>query len=373
MYIVLKPMRKVLLITLIWLVIVNVYALIVLNRFNLSSDTAYNWINPTEFHQVKSWNPQELLVHWDSVWYLRVASEGYSFNGFNNPSNIVFFPLYPFLIYVTSFLTLGNYILAGWIVSVVSLFLAVFYLYKLVSEFQKEINPALVVIFMLVFPTSFFLNSIYTESTFIFLSVAAFYYTLKRNFLLAGIFGILASLTRVTGFLLLVPLLIEYLQIFNWKGLFKFQILPILAIPLGTFCYFLSHYFLYGDLFLFIKAQAWFGRSFEINQDHLMLFSNPSIVHFALDLSFVILAAVLIILIAKRLRFSYAVYVFLLIAIPLSTGTLMSIGRYILIAFPIFLLLASVKNEVVRFGFLLISTLLLSMYITLFVNNYWAG
>lgn len=61
------------------------------------------------------------------------------------------------------------------------------------------------------------------------------------------------------------------------------------------------------------------------------------------------------------------------ILIPLSTGTLMSIGRYILPLFPTYILLASIKNSYLKFGISLIFALLLAMNITLFVNNYWAG
>ena len=61
------------------------------------------------------------------------------------------------------------------------------------------------------------------------------------------------------------------------------------------------------------------------------------------------------------------------IAIALSTGTFMSIGRYILTLFPIYILLASIKNESIKQVWSFISILLLAMYTILFVNNYWAG
>ncbi len=39
-----------------WILIVNIFALFTLNRFNLKSDTAYNWINPNEFYQEQKWD-----------------------------------------------------------------------------------------------------------------------------------------------------------------------------------------------------------------------------------------------------------------------------------------------------------------------------
>ena len=61
------------------------------------------------------------------------------------------------------------------------------------------------------------------------------------------------------------------------------------------------------------------------------------------------------------------------IAVALSTGTFMSIGRYILVLFPIYILLASTKNQYLQQTWIFISTLLLAIYTILFVNNYWAG
>ena len=57
----------------------------------------------------------------------------------------------------------------------------------------------------------------------------------------------------------------------------------------------------------------------------------------------------------------------------LSTGTFMSIGRYILVLFPIYILMALVKNQYQKLTYIFLSTLLLAMNIILFVNNYRAG
>jgi hypothetical protein len=51
----------------------------------------------------------------------------------------------------------------------------------------------------------------------------------------------------------------------------------------------------------------------------------------------------------------------------------MSVGRYSLVMFPLFILLATVKNETVRYAWMFASTLFLALDIILFVNNYWAG
>ena len=75
----------------------------------------------------------------------------------------------------------------------------------------------------------------------------------------------------------------------------------------------------------------------------------------------------------KRLRFSYGIYMLLTLFVALSTGTFMSIGRYISVLFPIYILMASVKNNNLKQIYLFSSILLLAVYTALFVNNYWAG
>lgn len=368
--------KKVIITFLVWLTVINTFALFSLNRFNLGADTAYNWIDPATFYQEQEWDIISLHARWDSFWYLDIAQNGYSLE--YNPwglYNIVFFPLYPFLIKLTSFLTAGDFVLSGWILSIVFLLLALFYLFRLVRESHPEINPYLPIIFLLIFPTAFFLNAVYTESLFLFLSLAAFYYGLKKKFMYAGIFGLFASLTRVTGILLFIPLAWEYLKNNNFKvkSVFELRILPIFLIPLGTFSFFLYHYFKFGNFFLFFEIQKNWGRAFVIQKGHFDFFSNPSIVNFYLDVLFVIFSLIMLFFIFKKLHTSYGLYMLTTMAAALSTGTVMSIGRYILVLFPIYILLASMKNPYLQQTITFISILLLALYTILFANNYWAG
>lgn len=346
-----------------------------MNRFNLEADTAYSWINPEEFSQHKQWNPISIHSRWDSEWYLDIAQNGYSFKGAEKLSNIVFFPLYPLLTYIAAFFVGGSFILAGWMLSSLFLLLALFYLYRLTKEFHPRIDPYAPLLFLLIFPTAFFLNMAYTESLFLFLSVAAFYYGMKGNFLGAGIFGLLASVTRITGVLLFIPLLWEYAREndFKIRRMMSVKILPLFLVPAGTISFFLYHFIAFGDPLLFFKVEAWWGRAFNINKDHFLLFSNSAIANLLIDTLFIIFALVGSYFIFKRLRTSYVLYVLPTVLIALSTGTFMSIGRYLLVFFPLYILAASIKNEYVQKSWIFVSILLLALNIILLVNNYWAG
>jgi hypothetical protein len=366
-------MKRIFPIFLIWLVGINVFGVIVLNRFNLRGDTAYTWIDPSKFSQAQGWDLTPLHARWDSFWYTDIAAHGYTFKGLHELSNIVFFPLYPLLIRLVAFLAGGNLVLAGWLVSIAALFMALFYFAKLVREFHPNVDPDLPLLFLLIFPTAFFLNTVYTESLFLFLSVASIYYGLKKNFLAAGLFGLCAALTRVTGILLFIPLAWEYITAYGVRDIVRKKFMPLLLVPLGTLGFFLYHYAAFGDFLLFFKVESWWGRAFTLNRDHFLLMSNPAVINFAADVLFVLVALAGTYLAFKKLRTSYGLYMLATLAVALSTGTLMSIGRYILVLFPLYIVLASIKNRTARYAWIFASLLLLGMYTTLFVNNYWAG
>ena len=362
-------MKKVLILYIIWLIIINLFAFYALNRFNLGPDTSYNWINPAEFHQNKNLNLVDLRLHWDSFWYLKIAKDGYQYIP-GQMTSIAFFPLYPSLIWLFSWIMTASF--AGWLISTVALGFGLIYLYKLVKEFHPEIDPFEPIILLLIFPTAFFLNSVYTESLFLTLSIIFFYYLFKKKFLIAALFLSLTSLTRINGVFLLVPFIYEYLKTFGLKKFFNPSFSAFLIAPLGIFSFMFYQYLKFGEPLAFLKSQMEWGRRFEFNSSHFQLFSPPSYANLASDVTFFILAIVSGFLLL-RIRASYGLYVLVTAALAASTGTLMSIGRFVLILFPIYILLASVKNREFKFGWQLISTLMLAAYTTLFVNNYWAG
>ena len=86
---------------------------------------------------------------WDSYWYLDIVKEGYYLRGEKGIANVVFFPLYPFLIRVTTPLAGGDPVLAGWMVSSVFLVLAAAVLVRLAQRFHPEIDPLMPVLFLL--------------------------------------------------------------------------------------------------------------------------------------------------------------------------------------------------------------------------------
>ena len=133
------------------------------------------------------------------------------------------------------------------------------------------------------------------------------------------------------------------------------------------------HYFKFDNFFLFLEVERSWGRDFTLQKGHFDFFSNPAIANFCLDVFFIIFALIILYFVFRRLSISYGLYMLAILITALSTGTFMSIGRYILALFPMYILLASIKNKDLKQAWSFISVLLLAMYIILFVNNYWAG
>lgn len=353
----------------VWVVAVNLFGIYALNRLNLKPDTAYNWINPDKVPQEKSWNLIPIHAKWDSFWYLDIAQNGYKYQT-GALSNIVFFPIYPLLIR-TFMPILDNPILWGWLISLAGLFGALIYLYKLVKEFEPQVDPLEVIGFLLIFPTALFFNAVYTESIFLFLSVACFYHVFKKNFYLAALFGVGVALTRVTGVLLFFPIAYEY---YKWKG-FKIskQSLSILLIPATALSFFIFHWIKFGDFFLFFKVESLWGRNFAPNTSHVSQLAQSGIANLSTDIFYLAIAIAALVIAFKKLRLSYAIYMSLTLAVALASGTIMSIGRYILVLFPMYIVFASIKNTLAKQYLAFVFILLLAMNILLFVNSYWAG
>lgn len=368
------PIRQNLAMVAAWLVIVNIFALMALNRLNIAPDTALGWMSPETYKVKPSWDIISIHNRWDSYWYLDIAEKGYYLRGENTQANVVFFPLYPLLVSWVGHLTGEDLVLAGWMVSSVFLALAVAMLTQLTRVFHPDIDPLRPAMFLLAYPTAFFLNAVYTESLFLFLSLAMVYCALKRNFVLAGVCAALASATRIAGLFLFVVIFVEFVQAFGWRALFTRRVWPLALAPLGIVAFFLYHWVAFGDFFIFLKVQKTFGRDFKAHlNEYLVIHNNPDLVHTALDLSYTALMIVMAFLALRRFRPSYGIYMLVSLAVALSTGTALGIARYGMVMFPVYLIGAGIRSPVGRHAWLFSSTLLLALNITRFVHHYWSG
>ncbi len=144
----------------------------------------------------------EPWAHWDGVWFVRIAADGYR----AYPSSPAFFPLYPLLLRATTALTGGNFVIAGVLVSLGCYAGAMVVLYRLSRD---ELGPRAAlwtVTYLSVFPTALFFQAVYSESLFLLLTLLCLSLARRGRFAAACLCGLLATLTRSNGLLLVLPL-----------------------------------------------------------------------------------------------------------------------------------------------------------------------
>jgi len=319
-----------------------------------------------------------LLWSWanfDGVHYLIIAKQGYY------QYQQAFFPFYPYLIrYLATFTK--NYLFSGLLISHLLFFVALFLLYKLIRlDFSQGVVKRSLV-YLLVFPTSFYFGSLYTESLFLALVVGSFYTARKKQWGIAGILGALASATRLAGIFLFPALLIEWWEQ-NKKSKTKNvkSLLPLFLIVFGLLFYMWYLDRTVDDPLYFIHVQPFFGAQrtggklillYQVFWRYLkMLVTVEKLTptYFACLLEFFSGLAFLVLTIFTylRLRRSYFVFMALAFLVPTLTGTFSSLPRYVLICFPGFILLSLWSEKyrwlkrlypVVAVAFLVVSVIL---------------
>jgi len=346
-------------------------------------------------HFTESYNPilHFLLAPWanfDGVHYLAIAGNGYTNNG-------AFFPLFPLTINLLTSL-FGTFqafgpvqYFSGLFLSNAYFFLALVALHKLLKLDYKDNIVFQTILVLLVFPTSFFFVSIYTESLFLLLSLLSFYFVRKGNYWIAGLFTALLTATKFVGIAILPALLLEVVineKILNIKVLKQklLKLLPILLAPVGLISYMYYNSFKWGDSFFFVKAQEEFANN--RTSSSIILFPQTIIRYFKifftvspnqfefwvalLELSAFVFASIMLYVAYKKgVRATYLVFATLAFLIPASTGTFTSMPRYILAMFPIFIAIALIQNKKFKLVYSVVCTVMLFLLLILFSRGYF--
>ena len=325
----------------------------------------------------------ELWGRWDTRHYLDIAQYGYGSSAQAKKNIlIVFFPLFP---YITRVFTLAfqNYLISALIVSNLAYGAAAYYLYKLVNlDFERE-DAYRAVIYFSIFPTAYFLHAAYTESLFLALTISRFYYARQGRWALSGVIGMLAATTRISGIILLPVLIIEYMSQRGYRiRNIRKDIIWIGVIGLGLVSYLILNYIVAGDPFHFLDIQRehW-NKKLALPYEGLIaawkMVSQRSPAEGMLggwaEIGFALLGLVLIIYSFFRVRLSYNLYALATWLLVTSTWFWLSIPRYTLSMFPIFIVLALLgRRKDVHFLITFISILFYALFLSLFVRFRWA-
>ncbi|MFF2540085.1 hypothetical protein [Streptomyces cyaneofuscatus] len=219
-----------------------------------------------------------LTGRWDSVWYQRIAENGYGYtatlpDGTLHP-DLAFFPLLPALergISEVTPLTLGG---AGLLVAWTAGLLAAWGIFAVGAELYGRRTGVVLAALWGVYPTAFVQSMAYTETLFTALAAWALYAALKGRWLAAGALCILAGLTRPSAAALIAALaitaavtLVREIRAGNGLGPVLRRnarmIAGVALAPLGWLAYVVFVAVREGSPFAYFDVQAQWGNSID--------------------------------------------------------------------------------------------------------------
>ena len=336
-------------------------------------------------------------AHWDGAWYAHLAADGY---GPRAPQSTAFFPLYPILVRAWMVLGIGP-AFSGVLVSLACTLFATYFLYGIAEKFGGTRTARAATLAFSFFPTAFLLGAPYTEAPFLAFTAGSFWAAyVRRDLLLAGLFGALASATRNLGVLLLIPLGYEFLRHrreFGWRGLAALGLVPVGFVGYAAFLW-----ARFGDPLMFGRAQAFWGRTltnpattlnrawdaagegmrFVLNPETLFLNpgSTPALyasntVSFAFFVLFLVLMGVAFVTLPPGLSAYTFVVTLLPVLTPAPSFPLMSMPRFMLGAFPLFLVAGYLlsRSRTALYAWVLTSVLVGVALTALFTTWRWVA
>ena len=243
-------------------------------------------------------------------------------------------------------------------------------LYELAHELVGEAAALRTVVYVAVFPAALFLGAVYSESLYLLLSIAAFLAAARGRFAWAGVAAGLAILTRPTGVMLLPAL-----ALLAWRARWRARAYARLAIALpiaSAWPLWLWATFGHPLEFLGAERNEWhrhlsdagpFGGAWKgivAGWNGVVQFAaggnrfpgtDDALQAAGINLE-ALAAAVFVVVLGvvawRRLGAAYGLFVLASIALPLSSPTanfpLLSMPRFVLGVFPVFVALAGLAT-----------------------------
>jgi Gpi18-like mannosyltransferase len=295
---------------------------------------------------------------WDAQYYIWATSRGFSVSD----GSASFHPLLALLAKPIFYLT-GDPLFGLLLVVTFATLVLYFCFYRLA---RLDLNDELAfraTILLAVFPGSYVFYAPYTESPFLLFSVLLFYFARKRQWLLAGLCGALATLTRQQGLFLIVPLVMELWSAKERKPL---AFTSVLLIPVAYGLWILYRTFALADSYPDLSSFHGFIYSTVISSSAHRVVAEQDFLFplHALYLAFVklwqahnvptitdlVLGACMVSILViswRHLRNSYRVYALIIFIVSFGYHTgmhvsspYMGLPRHLLLAFPVFIGLA---------------------------------
>lgn len=333
---------------------------------------------PSEYSSVKHYLDNKFLnahAQYDASAYLDIAKNGYNQQYNNNNGNYSYFPLYPILIKLLSFI-----IGFGWSAFLISNILSlccIYLLYVIIEEDYGDIIAYRSCLWFIFFPVIYFFNMMYTESLFFTLILLMFYYAKRGKWWLVGTLGFMATLTRLPGIIMIFPMLYMYWK-YNKK--LKWNILWLSGIGLSLLILFTYYYYITGDFFKMFHTFNNPSYGFGISIPGIALFkllyqifyqtNMQTIFYMGLNIIFGFGFIILTILSWKLKQKEYAIFMSFYLLLILVPERINAHIRYYMLMFPAFIIMAK-SIKITKFIYMLniINVILIVLFIIRHVNS----
>lgn len=347
-----KSDRNILFIVAVALVVKVVYFGFAVGIFELTSNESFN----PDYQGFIS-----TLKKNDAFWYEKIAINsypviedkldlGYSEGSEFKQSEWAFFPFYPFLIKTFASMPGVDTNLSFLLISLIFSLLGFVLFYIFLEGYFKKTREALfITLLFITFPFHYYFSVFYTEAIFFCFLMGSFVSVQQKKYWLTSLLIIPLTLIRPNGIILLVPL---YLFMLENEGLLKrgismkktFQKENVLRSffflsgPIAFLLYGFYQLEMTGEFFAFSVAQQGWYREFMFPL--LALFREGNLAN-----QFNSVYTILFILIAafswKKFPLSLNVLIWLSLLLPLTSGSVQSMPRFISLIFPFSLLIGS--------------------------------
>jgi hypothetical protein len=326
-----------------------------------------------------------LPVRWDVGWYLGVAEAGYLWKPeeANAQQNIAFFPAFPMMMRYGAVFLARQTVWVGVLISFVAFFFALRYLFRLARATLDDDRALASVAFLATYPFALFFSAPYTEALFLLASVAAFYHFERDELTQAGLWGLLAGLTRPNGCLLSVPLAVLAVRPFLarrgalQKDAIAWRIATAAMPGIGMVLFATYIYALTGNPLQWAAQNAAWGRVYRgidrIVADRITFVQQNGLYEYASSRSLDMVQALAVLFVIasiwpvyRRFGLHYATLLAVNVATPLMMGGLLSMGRLTSVLFPVFMWMGAAVPPRHRLGWLTVFAMLQALAAILF-------
>lgn len=329
------------------------------------------------------------LLQWDSEWYFRIVTDGYQYNG--DPTiqqSIVFYPLFPML--ARGLATIGGLTPADalLLVSNTAGLLAIVILFKLVREEFGDQIALVTTALVSFFPASVLLSAGYTEPLALLLIVSFFLALKRRYYFSAALLAGLTIATRSTGIVLLPVLVWEMWRNRDQKPFLPALLPCVVLATSGLWLFMIYLWSAFGSPFAFADGQVAFHEGTTLATRLVAALKLEPFTRMMLNdwnpwgqaSWFTLLFIVLIVVGWSRLPSSWTLFAIAVLLLPyltLSGGPagFVSMSRFNLVSFPLFVILADLVSRAkwLLVGLIGLFGASLFMNTALFARRIWIG